>query len=245
MALYCFIAVAVTSATPAIFGRTIADPVELVRQFHSTTMVLISMSAIVIATLATNIAANVVSPANDFANLAPRFIGFRLGGFLTGLVGIAIMPWNLYNDPHGYIFTWLIGSSSLLGAVGGVMICDYWVMRRARLSIKNLFDPNGPYRYDRGWNWCAVLAVALAILPVIPGFVDTVSGKKLLQTDTMIAVVVRNLYDYSWFVTFGVSFIIYAFLMIGSSATVEPLEGVVIETPEEDQHLTIDALPAQ
>jgi nucleobase:cation symporter-1, NCS1 family len=247
MALYCFIAVAVTSATPVIFGKTIADPVELVKQFHSTTMVLISMSAIVIATLATNIAANVVSPANDFANLAPRFIGFRLGGFLTGIVGIAIMPWKLLSDPNGYIFTWLIGSSSLLGAVGGVMICDYWILRRARLSIPDLFDPNGKYRYDRGWNWCAVLAVALAILPVIPGFIDTVSGMKLLQPDTMVAVVVRNLYDYSWFVTFGISFIVYALLMIGSPATKEAkeaLQGVVVDPPMAETS-TIEGIPAQ
>ena len=230
MALYCFIAVAVTSATPVIFGRTIADPVELVKQFHSVTLI-IAMVAIVIATLATNIAANVVSPANDFANLAPRFIGFRLGGFMTGLVGIAIMPWNLYNDPHGYIFTWLIGSSSLLGAVGGVMICDYWLLRGAKLSVKNLFDPNGRYRYDRGWNWCAVLAVVIAIMPVIPGFIDNVSGGKLLQ-DTELAVIVRNLYRYSWFVTFGLSIIVYALFMIASPAIREPIEVTVEPTIE-------------
>ena len=185
------------------------------------------MVAIVIATLATNIAANVVSPSNDFANLAPRFIGFRLGGLITGLVGIAIMPWNLYNDPHGYIFTWLIGSSSLLGAVGGVLICDYWLLRGAKLSIKNLFDPVGRYRYDRGWNWCAVLAVVLSIMPVIPGFIDNVAGGTLLQPDTGIAEVVRNLYRYSWFVTFGLSVIIYAALMFANPAIREPIEATI------------------
>jgi NCS1 family nucleobase:cation symporter-1 len=233
MALYSFIAVAVTSATPIIFsGKMISDPVELVSTFHSKVTVVIAMGAIVVATLATNIAANVVSPANDFANLAPRFIGFRLGGFMTGIVGIAIMPWYLYNDPSGYIFTWLIGSSSLLGAVGGVMICDYWVLRRARLSVDNLFDPNGRYRYDRGFNWCAILAVALAILPVIPGFIDTVTHGKLLQPETKVAMVVRNLYNYSWFVTFGIASIVYALLMIGNPAIREPLEAVVEPMPE-------------
>ena len=223
MALYCFIAVAVTSATPVIFGRTIADPVELVNQFHHVTLI-IAMVAIIIATLATNIAANVVSPANDFSNLAPRYIGFRLGGLITGIIGVAIMPWNLYKDPHGYIFTWLIGSSSLLGAVGGVMICDFWLLRGAKVSVKNLFDPNGRYRYDRGWNWCAVLAVVVAIMPVIPGFVDNVAGGHLLQPDTMIATVVRNLYRYSWFVTFGISVVVYAVLMFANPVIREPIE---------------------
>ncbi len=130
MALYAFIGIAVTLATG------IGDPIALVSTFHSRWVVVAAQAAIVLATLATNIAANVVSPANDFANLAPRFIGFRLGGLLTGLVGIAIMPWKLYADPHGYIFTWLLGSSSLLGAVGGVLIADYWVLRRTRLDVR-------------------------------------------------------------------------------------------------------------
>ena len=227
MALYSFIGVAVTSATAGIFGHTIWDPVVLLSQFHSKPIIVIAMGSIAIATLATNIAANVVSPANDFANLAPRYIGFRLGGLLTGIVGIAIMPWKLYNDPHGYIFTWLIGSSSLLGAVGGVMIADFWLLRRARLSVTNLFDPDGKYRYDRGFNWCAILAVALAIMPVIPGFLDTVSHNELLRNDSIISTIVRDLYNYSWFVTFGVSFIVYALLMIGNPAINESVEAVL------------------
>ena len=231
MALYSFIGVAVTSATIVIFGRTIWDPVELLSTFHSKPMMVISMGSIAIATLATNIAANVVSPANDFANLAPRHIGFRLGGFMTGIVGIAIMPWKLYNDPNGYIFTWLIGSSSLLGAVGGVMICDYWIVRRAKLNVAELFNPQGKYRYDRGFNWCAVLAAAISVLPVIPGFIDTVSHGQLLQPDTRIATVIRDLYNYSWFVTFGISFVLYGLLMIGSPAIKEKPELVVQPTP--------------
>jgi NCS1 family nucleobase:cation symporter-1 len=241
MALYSFIGVAVTSATMVIFGRTIWDPVELLSTFHSKPIIVIAMGSIAIATLATNIAANVVSPANDFANLAPRFIGFRIGGLLTGLVGVAIMPWYLYNDPSGYIFTWLIGSSGLLGAVGGVMICDFWILRRARLSIPDLFNLQGKYRYDRGFDWCAILAVAIAILPVIPGFIDAVTHGKQLQTDTPIAAIIRDLYNYSWFVTFGVSFIVYAFLMIGSPVTSEALEGEIVEGHEDE---TIVAAPA-
>ncbi len=231
MALYSFIGVAVTSATVKIFhGAPIWDPIVLLSKFHNPIVIVIAMSSIVIATLATNIAANVVSPANDFANLAPRYIGFRLGGFLTGLVGIVIMPWKLLADPTGYIFTWLIGSSSLLGAVGGVMICDYWILRRARLSVHNLFDPHGRYRYDRGFNWCAILAVAVAVMPVVPGFIDTVTNHQLLQPETKVAMIVRNLYLYSWFVTFGLATIVYALLMIGNPAIREPAETSILRT---------------
>jgi NCS1 family nucleobase:cation symporter-1 len=218
MALYSFIAVAVTSATVVIFGKTIDDPVALLTTFHSKNTVVIAMGSVVLATLATNIAANVVSPANDFSNLAPRFIGFRLGGLLTGLVGIAIMPWKLLSDPHHYIFTWLIGSSSLLGAVGGVLICDYWIVRRARLNVKDLFQPRGTYTYDRGINWCGILAVALALMPCVPGFVDRVTDASVLREDTVTGTVFRDLFDYSWFVTFGVAFVTYFILMIGHSS---------------------------
>ena len=215
MALYSLIGVVVTSATVIIFGHTIWDPVELLKTFTSKWAVDVSMGAIIIATLATNIAANVVSPANDFSNLAPRYIGFRLGGLITGMVGVLIMPWHLYNDPTGYIFTWLIGSSSLLGAVGGVLVCDYWVVRRTRLDVSELFNPRGVYTYDRGVNWCAVLAVVLALMPCVPGFIDQVTHGGVLQVDTRSAAVLRHLYEYAWFVTFGLAFAIYFLLMIG------------------------------
>jgi NCS1 family nucleobase:cation symporter-1 len=215
MGLYSFVAVAVTAATVVIFGKAVDDPVELVSTFHSKIAVVIGLASIVLATLATNIAANVVSPANDFSNLAPRFIGFRLGGLLTGLVGIAIMPWKLLADPNHYIFTWLIGSSSLLGAVGGVLICDYWVVRRTNLKVEDLFKTSGIYHYDHGVNWCAVLAVALALMPCIPGFVDKVTSGGVLRDDTNAGAVFARLFDYSWFVTFGLAFVLYFVLMVG------------------------------
>ncbi len=210
---------AVTSFTVVIFGHAIWDPVELLKTFDSKITVVIAMGSIVIATLSTNIAANVVSPANDFSNLAPRFIGFRTGGLITGIVGVLIMPWYLYRDPHGYIFTWLIGSSSLLGAVGGVLVCDYWAVRQTRLEPAELFKANGIYSYDRGVNWCAILAVVVALLPCVPGFVDQVTGGAVLRSDTATSTVFRLLYQYTWFVTFGVGFVLYFFLMIGHSAT--------------------------
>jgi NCS1 family nucleobase:cation symporter-1 len=212
MALYSFIGVAVTSATMVIYGRTIWDPVELLGMFQNKAVLVLSMAAIVIATLATNIAANVVSPANDFAHLAPRYIGFRTGGFITGIIGILMMPWKLISDPTGYIFIWLIAYSSLLGAIGGILICDYWLLRRTRLNVDDLFSKTGRYSYDRGVNWCAMLAMAIAISLCIPGFVDTVAYGNVLQP-TRVGAVFKSLYNYGWFVTFAVSFLLYALFM--------------------------------
>src|SRR5690606_21897207 len=123
-----------------------------------------------LATLATNIAANVVSPANDFAHLAPKKISFRIGGLITGLVGILIMPWKLVADPTGYIFTWLIGYSALLGPIGGIMIADYFVWRKRELSIPALYSGTGEYRYRRGFSWVAIAALLAGALPSLPGF---------------------------------------------------------------------------
>ena len=209
MALYAFIGIAVTLAT----GE--GDPIKLVSTFHSPGVVVAAQAAIVLATLATNVAANVVSPANDFANLAPRLIGFRLGGLITGLVGVAIFPWKLYAT--GYVFVWLIGTSSLLGAVGGVLIADYWLLRRTRLDVAGLYRSAGPFRYDRGVNWVAVLAVAVAVLPCVPGFVDQLTDGALLRPDTLTATVARDVYEYAWFFTFAVAGLVYLVLMAGTA----------------------------
>ena len=150
MALYSFIGVAVTSATTIIYGQTIWDPLDLLTHFTNPVVLVIAMIALCIATLATNIAANVVSPSNDFAHLAPRWISFRLGGLITGLVGVAIMPWRLVADPSGYIFVWLIAYSALLGPVGGILIADYFVYRRCRLNLVALYQPDGEYRLPTG-----------------------------------------------------------------------------------------------
>ncbi len=206
MALYSFIGVAVTSATIVIFGKAVWDPVDVLMRMESKVALIIAMLAICIATLATNIAANVVSPANDFAHLAPRHINFRVGGLITALLGILIMPWKLIESSHGYIFNWLVAYSALLGAVGGILICDYWVLRKARLDLPALFDPNGRYRYSNGFNWIAIIALVLAILPCAPGFIDQ------LRPGTF-APIWDRIYTYAWFLTFGLAFALYLVLM--------------------------------
>jgi nucleobase:cation symporter-1, NCS1 family len=202
MGLFSFIGVAVTSATPIIFsGETIWDPVELISRFKGVVLV-VSLVAVCIATLATNIAANVVSPANDFANLSPTRISFRTGGFITGVIGILIQPWRLVSDPTGYIFTWLVGYSALLGSIGGVLICDYYVIRRTKLDAIKLYEKGGPYWYAGGWNPVAMIALAAGIAPNLPGFLGTIKAVEVPAFWT-------ELYHYAWFVGLGLSFAVY------------------------------------
>ncbi|HEX8323811.1 MAG TPA: cytosine permease, partial [Tepidisphaeraceae bacterium] len=225
MALFAFISVAVTSATVVIFnGNMIDDPVKLVETFKSPWALGLSMAAIALATLATNIAANVVSPANDFAHLAPRFIGFRLGGLITGIVGTLMMPWYLLANADVYINTWLVGISALLGAVGGILVCDYWLVRRAKLSLTDLYRRDGRYSYDRGINWSALLAGAIAIAACVPGFADQASGGRVLAVEYTAGFVFKQLYNYGVFTTFGLAFAAYAIFMGGHPNVRQPVE---------------------
>ncbi len=197
MALYAFIGIAVTSATVVLFGEAIWDPVVLLSRFDSPLVVGFSLVALTIATLSTNIAANVVSPANDFSNLWPRVISFKRGGLITGVLGILIFPWKLYTDLSAYVFTWLIGYSSLLGAIGGVMLVDYYVLRRTHLDADGLYREDGPYSYGgSGFNWRALVAVAVGILPNVPGFLAQATNGAV-----DVAPVWDALYTYAWFVS--------------------------------------------
>lgn len=209
MTLFSFIGVVVTSATTIVFGTTIWDPVVLAGKFSNPILVSIAMIAVTISTLATNIAANMVSPANDFANLAPSKIDFKKGGYITGILGILIFPWKLIADPNGYIFTWLIAYSSLLGPVGGIMIVDYFFIRSKSLHVSELYQANSRYWYSNGFNMIAVIALILGIIPNIPGFLTTI---KVLDQNAVLSWI-SNLYHYAWFVGFLVSGIIYWALM--------------------------------
>jgi NCS1 family nucleobase:cation symporter-1 len=205
MALYSFIGVAVTSATTIIYGATIWDPVDVLRRFTNPVVLVVAMVALCIATLATNIAANVVSPANDFAQLAPRRISFRTGGLITGLLGIAMMPWKLVADPSGYIFTWLIGYSALLGPIGGIMIADYFVYRRRQLQLAALYSTSGEYHYRGGYSGVAIIALLAGALPSLPGFLATVHWIDGSNVPSLLL----ELYHYAWFVGFGLAFTVY------------------------------------
>ena len=208
MTLFAFVGVVVTSATAIVFGSTIWDPVALAGKFNSPVLVTFAMIAVAVSTLATNIAANIVSPANDFSNLAPHKINFRTGGYITGIIGVLIFPWKLVADPHGYIFTWLIAYSSLLGPIGGIMIADYYLIRKQHLVVDELYSPSGRYWYGSGVNHKAVIALILGVLPNAPGFFTAVG----LLPSGAVWPWLADLYNYAWFVGFIVSGIIYAFL---------------------------------
>jgi len=209
MTLFAFVGVAVTSATTIVFGETIWDPVVLAGKFESKLLVTFAMIAVALSTLATNIAANIVSPANDFANLAPEKINFRIGGYITGVIGILIFPWKLIADPHGYIFKWLIAYSSLLGPVGGIMIADYYFVRRKILNAGDLYRPSGEYWYSNGFNRHAIVALVLGILPNVPGFLVETG---FLGKESSFAAF-AGLYHYAWFIGFFVSSATYTGLM--------------------------------
>ena len=205
MTFFAFVGVIVTSATAIIYGQTEWDIVKLAGSFDSKLMVTFAMIGIIISTLATNIAANIVSPANDFSNLSPQKISFKTGGYITGVIGILIFPWKLIADPNGYIFTWLIAYSSLLGPVGGIMIVDYFFIRNKNLVEEDLYKHDGVYGYSNGFNRNALLALIAGIFPNIPGFLVAI---KVVSLSAM-PLWVSGLYNYAWFVGFGVSGIVY------------------------------------
>ncbi len=198
MAMFSFIGVAVTSATVVIFGEAIWDPVVLLSKFRNPLVILLALASLVIATLTTNIAANVVSPANDFANVVPKRISFKTGGLITAVLGIVMMPWKLLADYGTYIFGWLIGYSSFLGPIAGVLIADYYIVRKRKLNVKDLYVRGGVYEYVKGFNPKALVALCAGVVIALIG---------LLIPE------LRFLYDYAWFVGFALAFATYAMMM--------------------------------
>ena len=209
MTAFAFIGVFVTAATMMVFGEAVWDPVVLITRIGSAPVIIVGAIIVLLAQLTTNMAANVVSPSNDFSNLSPKRISYVTGGLITAVLGIAIMPWKLYADAAAYIFTWLIGYSSLMGALGGILIADYWMVRRQQLSLPDLFKLDGRYRYSNGYNPRAVLALVLAIIPVVPGFIRAATTPGGIVAHPNLT---DHLYTYAWFVTFVGSFTLYLLL---------------------------------
>jgi nucleobase:cation symporter-1, NCS1 family len=213
MTAFSFIGIAVTAATIVVFGEAIWDPVVLVTRLAQDfpILLIVAMIIIAIAQISTNMAANVVSPSFDFSNLAPKYISFRTGGMITALLGIISFPWVLFNNVGAYIFTWLVGYGSLLGAIGAVMIADYWIVRRRKLSLADLYKHEGRYAYSSGWNWRAITAVFVGVFPVLPGFLKaatTPGFAGVFQNPTFI----EGLYNYGLFFTFFVAGLTYLLL---------------------------------
>ena len=214
MTAFSFIGIAVTAATVVVFGEAIWDPVQLVTRLTGDipALLIFAMFVIAIAQISTNMAANVVSPSFDFSNLAPKYISFRTGGIITAILGIISFPWVLLETAGAYIFTWLVGYGSLLGAIGAVMIVDYWIVRRRQLSLADLYKMEGRYAYSGGWNWRAILAVFVGVIPVIPGFLKAATTAGLNGGPFPNPTFIESLYNYGLFFTFFVAGLAYLLL---------------------------------
>jgi NCS1 family nucleobase:cation symporter-1 len=212
MIAFSAMAVVITSAAETILKgsdpKTLWDPVVVLSQITSSKapagldapllasegtrmlVAVLSLFGVGVATISTNIAANVISPANDFANCAPRLISFKTGGVITGVVGILIMPWKLLASADAYIFNWLVGYSALLGPIAGIMIVDYWLLRDKQLNVPDLYRVQGRYA---GVNWVAMWALVIGVAPSVPGFLRSV---KMLGGGPDMW---DHIYPYAWF----------------------------------------------
>ncbi|KAM7254838.1 hypothetical protein ACFE04_020079 [Oxalis oulophora] len=205
MGAFTFVGLAVTSSTSVIFGRVISNPIQLLEQIGGPTTMILAIFGISLATITTNIAANVVAPANALTNLSPSNFTFRKGALLTALLGIAFQPWRLLKSSESFVYTWLVGYSALLGPIGGIVLADYYLIQGMELSVKDLYtsSPNGAYYYSGGYNLAAMAALVAGILPVIPG---------LLQKLGMVSSVPNTfvgIYNNAWFFSFFVSGFLY------------------------------------
>jgi nucleobase:cation symporter-1, NCS1 family len=218
MTLYSFIGIACTSASVTIFGEPIWSPITLLGKFHQPFAAMLALVALLVATLNVNIGANVVSPSNDFSNLAPNLISFRTGGLITGFLGLAMMPWKLMATFGSYIFGWLIGYSGLLGPVAGIMVADYFFIRGTRLDVVSLYHRDGPYEYTRGINPRAIIALAIGVIVALIGLVIPS---------------LRFLYDYAWFVGFFIAAATYYVLMVRYTSATNPIVNTTTVTTTE------------
>lgn len=221
MGLFTFLGLAVTSSSEVIFGRVISNPIELLGQIGGVLPILTSFIGLTLATLTTNIAANVMAPANALVNLNPTLFSFRSGALLTAVVGIAFGPWQFIKSSESFISTWLVGYSALLGPLSGIMLVDYHIIRKRHLDLNALYTtkPSGMYWYTNGYNVIAITALLLAVAPCIPGFLYTVGFLKKVPS------ILLAVYDNAWMFGFlaagfmyWVMFMIFDFRRRGATA---------------------------
>ena len=208
MGLLAALAVIVTSATVVLYGKAIWDPVDLASKMTGIA-VLIALIILLIDTVSVNLAANLVGPAYDFSALSPKLISYKTGGYITAFIAIAMMPWKILATTQGYIFIWLVGYSALLGPIAGILIADYYFIRRTRLDVDQLYLENGKYSYVNGWNIAAIIAFVLGVAPNVPGFLNAAFP----NTFPDVSVFFKTIYTYAWFVGLALASIIYLGLM--------------------------------
>jgi len=221
MSLIALFSILITSASAVVYGEPIWDPVALTNRFSSPVAVLAGLVIVILATLSTNLAANVVSPSYDFSNALPKLISFRTGGLITGVVGVAIMPWELLADPNVYIFAWLGFYGGVLAAVAGVLIAGYWLTDRTHIDLASLYRAGGRYWFSAGWNWRAVAA------GVVGGILAVGGAHSGPFPENGLIPPLRGLYDYSWLV--GITAALVAYLLLARlvpSPAVAPVPAV-------------------
>ncbi|RJG09500.1 NCS1 family nucleobase:cation symporter-1 [Massilia cavernae] len=210
MGLLAGLAVIVTSATVVLYGKAIWDPVDLASRMTGIA-VLVALIVLLVDTISVNLAANLVGPAYDFSALAPKHISYRTGGYITAGIALVMMPWKILETTQGYIFTWLIGYSALLGPIAGIMIIDYYFIRKTQLDVDQLYRPAGIYSYRNGWNFAAVIAFVLGVLPNIPGFLNAAFPASFPEVGETF----KTIYTYAWFVGVAIAAVVYGVLMKG------------------------------
>jgi NCS1 family nucleobase:cation symporter-1 len=218
MGLLAGLAVTVSSATLVIYGKAIWDPVDLASRMTGAGL-LFATIVLLVDTVSVNLAANLVGPAYDFSSLNPRLISYRSGGYITAGIAIAMMPWKILESSDGYIFTWLIGYSALLGPVAGILMTDYYFVRRTHLNVRDLYRDHGDYSYIAGWNWSALIALALGVLPSIPGFLNAAFPRAFpIEVDALF----KLSYTYAWFVGVAIASSTYWLLMRDTRLVLRP-----------------------
>ncbi len=210
MGLLAMLAVIVTSATVVMYGEALWDPVKLASRMTGAA-VLIALIVLLIDTVSVNLAANLVGPAYDFSSLSPKHISYRTGGYITAGIALVMMPWKILASTEGYIFTWLVGYSALLGPIAGILIVDYYMIRKTELDVPQLYRNDGIYSYGSGWNMVAVVAFVVGVLPNIPGFLNKAFPASFPDVGDLF----KTIYTYAWFVGVAISAVIYGAFMQG------------------------------
>lgn len=208
MGLLALMAVIVTSATVVLYGKALWDPVDVASRMTGAA-VLIALVILLIDTVSVNLAANLVGPAYDFSALNPQLISYKTGGYITAGIALVMMPWKILETTQGYIFTWLIGYSALLGPIAGILIIDYYFIRRTQINVPALYEEHGQYSYRKGWNMTAVIAFVIGVAPNIPGFLNAAFPASFPEVSALL----KTIYTYAWFVGLAISGIVYFALM--------------------------------
>ncbi|WP_454773612.1 NCS1 family nucleobase:cation symporter-1 [Janthinobacterium tructae] len=213
MGLLAMLAVIVTAGSVVMYGKAIWDPVDLASRMTGAA-VLVALIILLIDTVSVNLAANLVGPAYDFSSLAPKQISYKMGGYITAFIAIVMMPWKVLESTQGYIFTWLIGYSALLGPIAGILIVDYYFVRKTQLDVRQLYRDDGIYSYGNGWNMAALIAFVIAVLPNIPGFLNAAFPTAFPG----VAEGFKTIYTYAWFVGVAIAAVVYGVMMKGKVA---------------------------